>query len=84
MLVSCSIARAYADLSYVYEPPMSVAIQRAIGDDDALCFDVGNACAGMVTGLAIVNDFIRRGAIRRGMVVPVSSSPTSAVPPPVT
>ncbi len=69
MLVSCSIGRAQADLSCVYEPPMSVAIQRVIGADGALCFDVGNACAGMVTGLAIVNDFIRRGAIRRGMVV---------------
>ena len=69
MLVSCSISKGYADLAYVYEPPMSVAIQRAIGADGALCFDVANACAGMVTGLAIVNDFIRRGAIRRGMVV---------------
>ena len=69
MLVSCSISKGCADLAYVYEPPMSVAIQRAIGADGALCFDVANACAGMVTGLAIVNDFIRRGAIRRGMVV---------------
>jgi 3-oxoacyl-[acyl-carrier-protein] synthase-3 len=69
MLVSCSISKGRADLAYVYEPPMSVAIQRAIGADGALCFDVANACAGMVTGLAIVNDFIRRGAIRRGLVV---------------
>jgi 3-oxoacyl-[acyl-carrier-protein] synthase III len=69
MLVSCGIAKGCADLSYVYEPPMSVAIQRAIGAERAICFDVANACAGMVTGLAIVNDFIRRGAIRRGMVV---------------
>jgi 3-oxoacyl-[acyl-carrier-protein] synthase-3 len=69
MLVSCSIARASADHSCVYEPPMSVAIQRAIGAHRAICFDVANACAGMVTGLAIVNDFIRRGAVRRGIVV---------------
>jgi 3-oxoacyl-[acyl-carrier-protein] synthase-3 len=69
MLVSCSISKGRADLAYMYEPPMSVAIQRAIGADGALCFDVANACAGMVTGLAIVNDFIRRGAIRCGMVV---------------
>jgi 3-oxoacyl-[acyl-carrier-protein] synthase-3 len=69
MLVSCSISKGCADLAYVYEPPMSVAIQREIGADRALCFDVANACAGMVTGFTIVNDFIRRGAIRRGMVV---------------
>jgi 3-oxoacyl-[acyl-carrier-protein] synthase-3 len=69
LVVSCSISKGCADLAYVYEPPMSVAIQRAIGADRAMCFDVANACAGMVTGLAIVNDFIRRGAIQRGMVV---------------
>lgn len=69
MIVSCSISKGRADLAYVYEPPMSVAIQRAIGADGAICFDVANACAGMVTGLSIVNDFIRRGAIRRGIVV---------------
>jgi 3-oxoacyl-[acyl-carrier-protein] synthase-3 len=69
MLVSCSISKGRADMAYVYEPPMSVAIQRAIGAGAALCFDVANACAGMVTGLTIVNDFILRGAIRRGMVV---------------
>lgn len=69
MLVSCSISKGCADLAYVYEPPMSVAIARAIGANGAFCFDVANACAGMVTGLAIVNDFIRRGAIRRGLVV---------------
>ena len=84
MLVSCSISKGCADLAYVYEPPMSVAIQRAIGADGALCFDVANACAGMVTGFAIVNDFIRRGAIRRGMVVSgefISHIGRTAVPP---
>jgi 3-oxoacyl-[acyl-carrier-protein] synthase-3 len=69
MIVSCSISKGCADLAYVYEPPMSVAIQRAIGANGAICFDVANACAGMVTGLSIVNDFIRRGVVRRGMVV---------------
>ena len=32
MLVSCSISKGCADLAYVYEPPMSVAIQRAISN----------------------------------------------------
>ena len=55
MLVSCSISKGCADLAYVYEPPMSVAIQRAIGAERALCFDVANACAGMVTGLSLIH-----------------------------
>jgi 3-oxoacyl-[acyl-carrier-protein] synthase-3 len=69
MIVSCSISKGCADMAYVFEPPMSVAIQRAIGADGAICFDVANACAGMMTGLAIVDDAIRRGEIGRGMVV---------------
>jgi 3-oxoacyl-[acyl-carrier-protein] synthase-3 len=70
MIVSCSISKARkSDLAYVFDPPMSVTLQRSLGTPDALCFDVANACAGMFTGVAIVDDFIRRGAIRRGLVV---------------
>ena len=39
------------------------ALERAIS------FDLSNACAGMMTGVFILNDMIRQGRIRRGMVV---------------
>jgi 3-oxoacyl-[acyl-carrier-protein] synthase-3 len=69
MLVSCSITRYREDLSFHLEPSMSFGIKEAIGAGRALSFDISNACAGMLTGVAIVEDFIRRGVIRRGMVV---------------
>jgi 3-oxoacyl-[acyl-carrier-protein] synthase-3 len=69
MVVSCSITHYREDLSLQIEPSMSFGIKEAIGADRALSFDVGNACAGMMTGVAIVENFIRRGVIRRGMVV---------------
>jgi len=54
---------------FQFEPPLSLSIKDAIGADRAVSFDVANACAGMLTGVFILNDLVRRGAIRRGMVV---------------
>ncbi len=69
MLLSCSITRYKGPDVFSFEPPLSLAIREAIGASQALHFDVSNACAGMLTGVAIVDDFIRRGVIRCGMVV---------------
>ena len=68
MLISCSIS-SYQGLAYSLEPSFSSQIKESIGASQAIHFDVRNACAGMVTGLYILDDFIRRGVIRRGMVV---------------
>ena len=44
-------------------------MKQAIGAAQAVNFDISNACAGMLTGLFILQDFITRGEIRCGMVV---------------
>jgi len=79
-------ARAVGDVSGAYrlqfEPPLSLSIKQTIGAHRAVSFDLGNACAGMLTGVFVLNDFIRRGAIRRGMVVSgefISSLTTNAL-----
>src|SRR5450755_1456790 len=41
----------------------------AVGARRAVSFDISNACAGMMTGTFLLNDMIRQGRIRRGMVV---------------
>lgn len=69
LLVSCSISKNHGGLRHVIEPPLSLAIADALGARQAKCFDLGNACAGMITGVFVLNDFIRRGQIRCGMVV---------------
>ncbi|HKU42040.1 MAG TPA: 3-oxoacyl-[acyl-carrier-protein] synthase III C-terminal domain-containing protein [Polyangiales bacterium] len=69
MLVSCSITKNHGGLRYALEPPFSLAIKQAIGAKRALNFDIANACAGMITGIFVLNDFIRRGQIRCGMAV---------------
>jgi 3-oxoacyl-[acyl-carrier-protein] synthase III len=51
------------------EPSMSSAVARMIGAEKAMTFDVSNACAGMLTGVTILNNWIRQGVVERGLVV---------------
>jgi len=69
VVISCSITKYRDGLTQWLEPPMSVAVANAIGAFDAQAFDVSNACAGMLTGVFILNNWIRLGVVRRGMVV---------------
>jgi 3-oxoacyl-[acyl-carrier-protein] synthase-3 len=69
MIICSSITRYMGGLSNRLEPPLSLSIKEAIGAHAAVSFDLSNACAGMMTGVFLLNDFIRRGVIRRGMVV---------------
>ncbi|MCX5742823.1 MAG: 3-oxoacyl-ACP synthase [Proteobacteria bacterium] len=69
MVISASITRYVDGTTHRFEPPLSATIKEAIGAPAATSFDLSNACAGMLSGVLILDDFIRRGAIRRGMVV---------------
>ncbi len=69
MVISASITRDADGTTHRFEPPLSLSIKCAIGAPDATSFDISNACAGMLTGVFMLNDLIRRGAIRRGIVV---------------
>jgi 3-oxoacyl-[acyl-carrier-protein] synthase III len=69
LVICSSITRYVGGLSYVFEPPLSLSIKEAIGAHGATSFDLSNACAGMMTGVFLVNELIARGAIRRGLVV---------------
>ena len=68
-VISCSITKYRDGLVQWLEPPTSLAVAEAIGATNAVTFDVSNACAGMLTGVFIVTDRIRRGEIDCGMVV---------------
>jgi 3-oxoacyl-[acyl-carrier-protein] synthase III len=69
MLVSASITRSKGRFAQSFEPSLSLAIKQAIGATQAVNFDISNACAGMLTGVFILQDFIARGEISCGMVV---------------
>lgn len=69
MVINCSISRFDDGLSHRFEPPFSLSIKEDLGAHKALNFDISNACAGMMTGVFILDDFIKRGVVRCGMVV---------------
>ncbi len=69
VLISSSITRSKGGMSQHFEPPLSLAIKQAIGAAGAVNFDLSNACAGMLTGTFILQDLVRRGQIKCGMVV---------------
>jgi len=69
MVIDASITRYIDGTTHQFEPPLSLSVKRAIGAPNATSFDLSNACAGMLTGVFLLNDMIRRGTIRRGMVV---------------
>ncbi|MBJ8341277.1 3-oxoacyl-ACP synthase [Antrihabitans sp. YC3-6] len=69
VVINCSITKFRDGLTQWLEPTMSSAIAKRIGATGALTFDISNACAGMLTGVAILNNWIRQGLITRGMVV---------------
>jgi 3-oxoacyl-[acyl-carrier-protein] synthase-3 len=69
MLIVSSITHYVGGLRMQLDPPLSVSLKEALGARRAISFDISNACAGMMTGVFIVNDLIRQGRIQRGMVV---------------
>lgn len=72
MLIVSSISRHLGGVWRTQiEPPVSVSLKHARGAPRAMSFDISNACAGMMTGVFLLNDFIGQGRIRRGMVVSV-------------
>lgn len=83
MIICCSISKYKDGNAFVFEPPLSLYVKEALGANNALNFDIANACAGMLTGVSIMNDFIRRGVIKCGMVISgenITSISRNAVP----
>ena len=69
IIINCSITKFDKNLNYQFDPPLSLFVRESIGAKNAQYFDVMNACAGMFTGIYILDNYIRSGIIKRGMVV---------------
>lgn len=69
IIISGSISRFIGQEENFYEPALSLFIKRKLGADNAINFDVSNACAGMFTGMYLLDSMIKSGAVKNGMVV---------------
>ena len=69
LLVCCNISKVDGLDLFSFEPSASIKLKAHFGFTNAIAFDITNACAGMFTGVYIVNALLKTGAIRQGMVV---------------
>jgi len=70
IIVSTNISRWDGPNQVFFEPPTSVRLKRRLGlPASTLAIDLSNACAGMWTGVFLIESLIRTGAVRCGMVV---------------
>lgn len=69
VVVCASISKHNGENEFHLEPATAARVAQAIGAGQARVFDVVNACAGMLTGIYVLQGLIRSGAARCGMVV---------------
>jgi 3-oxoacyl-[acyl-carrier-protein] synthase III len=68
IVTSISRTRKSAHRTYL-EPSGASALAKELGATNALSFDVANACAGLSTGILILNNLIVSGRYKNGLVV---------------
>lgn len=69
ILICCNISKVDSTDCYSFEPGTAIQLRKKLGFSRSIVFDITNACAGMFTGVLIVDRLIKAGCIRRGMVV---------------
>lgn len=69
VVIGCSITKYRDGLTQWLEPTMGGAVAAAVGATGAMTFDLSNACAGMLSGVMVLNNWIRQGVVERGLIV---------------
>ncbi len=69
LIVAANISKQDSPLTYNVEPTTAAVLRRDFGMHGALAFDLSNACAGVFTAILVVDELIRRGDVRRALVV---------------
>jgi 3-oxoacyl-[acyl-carrier-protein] synthase III len=54
---------------FQFEPSMSICIKNELGANAAFNLDITNACAGMLTGVFILDNLIQAGIVKNGLVL---------------
>lgn len=69
LIIAANISKQDGQIEYNIEPTTATVLRRHFGLHGAAAFDLGNACAGVFTAILVVDELIRRGDIRRALVV---------------
>jgi amino acid adenylation domain-containing protein len=70
LLICCNVSRCDGPgQKFVFEPSTAARLRDECGLVNATAFDLSNACAGMFTGIAVADAFLKTGLARHAMVV---------------
>ncbi|MEU2718406.1 3-oxoacyl-[acyl-carrier-protein] synthase III C-terminal domain-containing protein [Streptomyces sp. NPDC007205] len=70
VIINASITRFKDGTHFSFEPSFARQLAAELGlHTTAVTFDISNACAGMLTGIYLLDRMIRAGIVRNGMVV---------------
>jgi 3-oxoacyl-[acyl-carrier-protein] synthase III len=69
IIISTSITRSVEPGLFYLDPCMSYFVKKELGASSARHFDINNACAGMLTGAYLLENMIRAGVVKNGMVM---------------
>ncbi len=70
ILLSCNICRYdQKAFGFSFEPTTAVQLRHHFGFTNALAMDLANACAGLFTGISVVDTLLNLGVIRCALVV---------------
>jgi 3-oxoacyl-[acyl-carrier-protein] synthase-3 len=69
VIISTSITRLKDRTHHYWEPSFALLLAKELGADTAIHFDLSNACAGMMSGILVLDRMIRAGTVKTGMVV---------------
>jgi amino acid adenylation domain-containing protein len=70
LLIACNISRCDGPgHRFTFEPSTASRLRDQCGFLNAVAFDLGNACAGMFTGITVADAFLQTGLVRCALVV---------------
>lgn len=70
LLICCNISRVDGPNNQTtFEPSTAIRLRDHFKMNNAVVFDVSNACAGLFSGMVMAEGYLRTGAARRALVV---------------
>lgn len=70
IIINSSITRFKGEgLTFMFDPPLSLYLKRELCADQAINFDITNACTGMMNGAFILDQMIKSGIVKNGLIV---------------
>ena len=69
LVVNCAMGKIAGNLEMHLSPSLASLIARRLGIENATCFDMSNACSGMLTSIMLADSMIKSGEIKYALIV---------------